>query len=133
MWLTKGTADFTKLMDIAAANASRLTPQERIHVAYGLSCVWGAISYGVVVGSHGLKNAIAQRLLKGGVAQAREAKRSDEIDEVVHRHRDILWHNKPSFAKNRLGTAKQIHGAVNADLAKMAIGLLSENAIRKRI
>jgi hypothetical protein len=69
-WLINGTADFTKLMNIAAANASKLTAQEREYVAYGLSCVWGAISSVVVIGSHGLKNAITQRLLRDGAAQA---------------------------------------------------------------
>ena len=71
--------------------------------------------------------------IEGRRRSSRDAKRSDEIDEVVHRHRDILWRNKPSFKKTRLGTAKQIRGAVNVDLAKMAIDALSEDAIRKRI
>jgi hypothetical protein len=43
LWLTDGRPDFTKVMNPAAANASKLTPQQR-EVAYGLSCIWSVIS-----------------------------------------------------------------------------------------
>jgi hypothetical protein len=133
-WLTRGQLDFTRMLSIAASNASRLTAQEAVHVSYGLSCVWNVVGAAFVVGSHGVKNPIKQRLQKAGAQAARDAKRSDDIDEVVHRHRDMLRARKPSFIGNDHGTAMQICEGVNADLAKMGIKRpLSANAIRKRM
>jgi hypothetical protein len=132
-WLTNGAPDFNKMMSVAAAKANRLTAQARRDVAYGLASVWAIITSVYIVGSHGSKNAIDLKLRKDSAAYARDAKRSDEIDEVVHRHRDVLWNKKPSSCRSKLGTAKQIREGVIADLAKLGIDSLTVDAIRKRL
>ena len=132
-WLNDGTADFDKMMDIVSANAGNLTVHGRQHVAHGLAGLQGVIGSAFIVGSHGVKNAVNLRKMQDRAAVARERKRPDDVEEVVHRHRDILWSKKTLFSENKLGTAKQIRDDVNADLAKMGIDPLTENAIRKRL
>jgi hypothetical protein len=109
--------------------------------AHALGQLWGAIGAAFIIGSRGIDNPLTQKILKDKstkrVAGARSAKprikERDQINAVVARHCADRWAENPLRKKTKSGTARDILEVVNADLVKLRIKPLSEEAVRKRI